>query len=513
MSRERTAPNILLIMADQLCPQALPCYGHPLVKAPNLSALANRGTLFESAYTNFPLCAPARASVLAGKYANAISVWDNAAELPASTPTVAHYLRKAGYEATLCGKMHFVGPDQLHGYNDRLVTDIYPSNFAWTPDWTEGPRNRPTGINMRAVIDAGSCLRTLQIDYDDEVEFFAIQKLYDLARFSDKHPFFLTISFTHPHSPFIARQDYWDLYKHDEIDMPKVAPIPLEEQDEMSRWLHYAHGGDLDEVSEEHVRNARHAYYGMISFIDAKVGHILKTLKDVGLDKDTLVIFTADHGEMLGERGGWYKQYFYEPSVRIPLIIAEPGQTTSRRVDVPVSLIDLAPTFLDYATAGKPWEPSTPVDGHSLRPLISGKSTADIGPVISEYTGEGGCAPCRMVRKGQFKFIYTHGFPDILYDLKSDPLELTNLAARPEYAKTVEDLRHDAFKDWNPWDVNEKVLASQRDRRLIQTATGGEPNWAFKLRPDDDRRYVRNSGAVQTKAKARYPFIAPPPIR
>jgi len=507
-----SVPNILLIMADQLAPQALPCYGHPLVKAPHICALAQRATLFCNAYTNFPLCAPSRASLLTGRYASSISVWDNAAELPASTPTVAHYLRAAGYEATLCGKMHFVGPDQLHGYGERLVTDIYPANFAWTPDWTEGPRNRPTGINMRAVIDSGSCLRTLQIDYDDEVEFFGVQKLYDLARFPDKHPFFLTLSFTHPHSPFIARQEYWDLYRHEDIDMPKVPPIPLAEQDEMSQWLHFAHGGDLDEVSQEHVRNARHAYYAMVSYIDAKVGRLIATLKELGLDKSTVVVFTADHGEMLGERGGWYKQYFYEPSVRVPLIIAEPGQTEFHSIETPVSLIDLAPTFIDYANSGQVCEQATPMDGRSLRPLVSGVQ-ADFGAVISEYTGEGGCSPCRMIRKGNFKLIYTHGHPDLLYDLRKDPLELKNLARKPEYADTVASLRAELLRNWNPATIHEKVLQSQRERRLIQVATGGEPNWAFRLRPDDDRRYVRNSGAVQTKANARYPFIAPLPVR
>lgn len=506
-------PNILLIMADQLCPQALPVYGHPLVHAPHITELAQRGTVFDNAYCNFPLCAPSRASLLTGKYANSISVWDNAAELSSSIPTIAHYLRTQGYQTTLCGKMHFVGPDQLHGYNERLVTDIYPSNFAWTPDWTEGPRNRPTGINMRAVIDSGPALRTLQLDYDDEVEFFAVQKLFDLARFSDKHPFFLTVSFTHPHSPFIARQDLWDLYRHEDIDMPRVAPIPLDEQDEMSRWLHYAHGGDLDEVKEEHVRNARHAYYGMVSYIDQKVGRILSTMKQLGLDKNTLLVFTADHGEMLGERGGWYKQYFYEQSARVPLIISEPGQSAARRVESPVSLVDLAPTFMDYAAEGASWKQATPMDGRNIRPLVNGAISDDGGYVISEYTGEGGCSPCRMVRHGDYKLIYTHGFPDILYNLRTDPLEMANLASDPAHREALEKLRAKLLENWDPVSIHEKILESQRERRLVQDSTGGEPNWAFKLRPDDDRRYVRNSGAVQTKAKARYPFVAPPPIR
>lgn len=506
------APNILFIMADQLASQALPSYGHPLVKAPHLTSLAKKGVQFDNAYTNFPLCAPCRASLHTGRYANSIGVWDNATELPASTPTIAHYLRSAGYETTLCGKMHFIGPDQLHGYEYRLVTDVYPSNFAWTPDWTEGPRNRPTGINMRAVIDSGSCLRSLQIDYDDEVEFFAIQKLFDLRRFTDKHPFFLTVSFTHPHSPFIAQQNYWDRYKHEDIDMPIVPPIPLEKQDEMSRWLHYAHGGDLDEVSSADVKRARHAYYGMVSYIDDKVGQILSTLEELGLSEDTIVVFAADHGEMLGERGAWYKQYFYEQSARVPLIIYDPRSKGSRRIAEPVSLVDLVPTFMDLAS-NSTWQAPTLIDGFSLVPLLNGESDSRRDGVISEYTGEGTCAPCRMIRWRNYKLIYTHGFPDLLYDLDADPTEMTNLAGSSEHAEIQTKLRQRILTNWDPKLINEQILQSQKERRAIQNATGGEPNWAFKVRADDDRRYVRNSGAVQTKAKARYPFFAPPPIR
>lgn len=508
----QNTPNILVIMFDQMAPQFLSCYGHPLVKTPHIDALADNGVLFENSYTNFPLCVPSRASYMAGRYANAIEVWDNATDFSCATPTIAHYVRSKGYTATLCGKMHFIGPDQMHGFEQRLVTDVYPSNFAWTPDWTEGPQNRPTGINMRAVVDSGTCVRSLQMDYDEEVEFFAHQKLYDLVRFSEKQPIFLMVSFTHPHSPFITRKEFWDRYDHDDIDMPKVPPIPLDEQDEMSRWLHYAHGGDLDEVTDEHIRNARHAYYGMVSYCDDKVGRIMATLDEVGLTDDTVVIFTSDHGEMLGERGGWYKQYFYENSSRVPLIISSPKRFKPGRLEHCVSLVDILPTAMDLACDGEAWEPAGALDGQSLMPLLEGEDSDRDDTVISEYTGEGTCAPCRMIRRGKYKLIYTHGHPDLLYDLEADPLELTNLAEDAAHSATREELRTALLQDWDPESVNERALQSQRNRRLIQDTTGGEPTWAFKLREDDDKRYVRNSGAVQTKAKARYPFIAPPPI-
>ncbi|MFT7673679.1 MAG: choline-sulfatase, partial [Gammaproteobacteria bacterium] len=344
------SPNILVIQADQMTAKALSLYGHKLVKTPNIDRLAKGGTVFENAYCNFPLCVPSRTSMMAGRLPNDIGMWDNAIEMPASIPTLAHYLRSANYHTVLAGKMHFVGPDQIHGFDERIVTDIYPSNFAWTPDWVVGERYRPTGINMRAVVDSGVCARGLQIDYDEEVEHAGVQKLYDLARFNKENPFLLWVSFTHPHSPFITTQHYWDLYDHDDIDMPAVPEFDIDEMDTMSRWLYYAHGGDLSEVTDQHIRNARHAYYGMCSYIDDKVGKLLDTVELLGLEDDTVIVFTSDHGEMLGERGMWFKQSFHEWSVTVPMVIKVPGIESKERVSELVSLVDLLPTFMDIAT-------------------------------------------------------------------------------------------------------------------------------------------------------------------
>lgn len=506
-------PNILLIQADQLTPGVLPVYGHPLVKTPHIQALADKGVVFEKNYCNFPLCVPSRASMLAGRLANAIGSWDNAAELPGGVPTVAHYLRTVGYHTVLCGKMHFIGPDQVHGYNERITTDIYPSNFAWTPDWIEGERYRPTGINMSAVVDAGTCVRSLQLDYDEEVEHAGVQKLHDLARFLEGRPFFLTVSFTHPHSPYIITRDYWDLYDHEDIDLPAVPPIPVDEQDQMSRWLHYAHAGDLHDVTDEHVRRARHAYYGMTSYIDDKVGRLMKTLNDTGLADDTIVIFTSDHGEMLGERGMWYKQSFYEWSCRVPLIVSYPKGYRPGRVSRNTSLVDLLPTLMDMATDGHEPEYASPMDGNSLVGLLRDNNTAWNDTVIAEYTGEGVCSPCRMLKRGDFKYIFTHGYPSLLYNLANDPMELDNLAEDPAYAELRREMHEALLDGWDPDDIARRAIATQKERFLIQRATGGVPTWGYNAAVEADDRYVRNAGAVQTKAKARYPFVEPTPFK
>jgi choline-sulfatase len=506
----KDAPNILVIQADQMTPGVLPAYGHPLVKAPHIDALAESGVVFESAYCNFPLCVPSRASMMAGRLAHNIASWDNAMEMPAHIPTLAHYLRKAGYRTVLSGKMHFIGPDQMHGFTERATTDIYPANFAWTPDWIVGERYRPTGINPAAVVDAGVCVRSLQIDYDDEVEHATVQQIFDLARFHNDKPWLLWASFTHPHSPYVTPQKYWDLYDHDDIDMPKVPPIPVEELDEMSRWLYYAHAQDLLTIKDEHVRNARHAYYGMTSYVDDKVGRIMQTLEEVGLRDNTIVVFTSDHGEMLGERGKWFKQYFYEGSVRVPMIVSYPGAYTPSRVPEHVSLVDLLPTFMDWS--GAEWDPVNTMDGDSLDGLLSGGDASWDNTVLSEYTGEGVIAPCRMIRRGDWKYIYTHGHPGLLYNTAADPLELENLAGNPEVADIETELARDILKDWDPEAINEACIQSQKERLFIQGATDGEPTWAHLSRQGDAGRYVRNSGAVQAKQKARYPFVEPTPF-
>jgi choline-sulfatase len=504
------APNIVLIMADQMAAAPLPAYGGRVVKAPHLSRLADAGVVFEQAYCNSPICAPSRFSMLSGRLPTAIDAFDNASEFAASTPTLAHYLCAAGYQTILSGKMHFIGPDQLHGYEERLVTDIYPADFSWTPNWLAGPADKPSGISMRNVVQAGHCVRSLQMDYDDEVEFWALQKLYDLAREPQRKPFFLTVSFSHPHPPFTAGRQYWDRYDHDEIDMPAVAPIAPAERDVQSQWLHVSHGADQQPITEVQLRNARHAYYAMISYVDDKVGRLLDTLDACDLRRDTVVIFTSDHGEMLGERGMWYKQSFFEPSVRVPLIVSAAGPGPARRVAAPVSLLDLMPSVMDLAGAQPEW--ADPIDGASFVPLMQGAQPAAARAVISEYTDMGVIAPVRMIRAGDHKYIYTHGHPGQLYDLRADPQELHDLAGRPGLAGLEAGLRAGVLENWDPQALHRRILDSQRRRLFLKQAaqaSGRYPDWSYQAARDDTRRFVRASGAAGAKARARFPFVAP----
>ena len=507
-------PNIILFQADQLSALTLGAYGNRTVLAPNIEALCEQGVTFLNAYTNYPICAPSRYTMLTGRLPHAIDAFDNAAELPARVPTLMHYLRRLGYRTTLAGKMHFVGPDQLHGYDERLGTDIYPADFAWVPDWNAGPRNAPTGINMRAVTEAGPCLRSLQIDYDDETTFMATQKIYDLARNSKQHPFFLTVSLTHPHSPFTATREHWDRYDHNKIDMPKTPSIPVDELDQHSRWLYYSHGRDRLDVTEDHVRNARHAYYGMISYVDDKLGEVLGVLESTNQLNDTIFVFLSDHGEMMGERGMWYKQTFFENSTRVPMIICGPGLPKGKTVEKNVSLLDLMPTLLAMADDGRV-NTATKLAGNDLTKLMGGGGSDWGDQVISEYTDMGVCAPCRMIRKGQYKYMYTHSHAPLLFDLAADPLENRNLAGKPEVAGVEASLKAGVLENWDPYRIHERVLESQAIRRVINEATGSDPqrdNWSYEFRRGDRDRYVRGGGATGTnavKGRARYPYVEP----
>jgi len=240
------SPNILIVMADQMAPAFLPIYGHPLTRAPNMLRLAQSGAVFDSAYCASPLCAPSRASFMSGLLPSRTRVYDNGAELAADVPTFAHLLRLGGYRTILSGKMHFCGPDQLHGFEQRLTTDIYPADFGWTPDW-DHPEHRPTWYhNMSPVLEAGVCVRSNQLDFDDEAAFAAERAIFDIARSNDKRPFLLVASFSHPHDPFAVPQRHWDLYRDSDIDMP-ASPIAL---DPHSQRLRAVCAMDAEPVTE-----------------------------------------------------------------------------------------------------------------------------------------------------------------------------------------------------------------------------------------------------------------------
>jgi choline-sulfatase len=489
-------PNLLLIVADQLGAGWLAPYGHPVVRAPTLTALARAGVVFENAYCASPLCAPSRAALLTGRLPSRTGVFDNAAELRASLPTIAHHLRAAGYATSLAGKMHFVGPDQLHGFEERLTTDIYPADLGWTPDWRRPVEERlPWYHTMESVLSPGVCSASMQLDYDDEVAFRAVRRIFDFARDATGDPFLLVVSFSNPHDPWEVRARHWQLYDRNAIDAPAVPPIPLSEADPHSRRLRRMTGVDEAGLTDEQVRIARHGYYAAISYVDERIGDLLAALHDSGLYDETTVVFTADHGEMLGERGLWYKMSFFEPSARVPLIVTAPGRIAPGRRAEPVSLLDLVPTLLELAGSGPADEELTgEMDGVSLLPLLDGRDAGRPAPVVGEYLAEGVTSPALMIRRGSHKFVSCEGDPDQLYDLSSDPLELVNLAERPAHAELRSKLRAEVADRWDTAELARRVLQSQRERRLVAEALGAgrSTKWDFQPYVDASAQYVRD---------------------
>lgn len=485
-------PNILFLMADQIAASAMPFHGHPIVKTPHLSRLADEGVVFDSAYCNTPLCAPSRFTLMAGQLPSRIGGYDNAADFPADTPTFAHYLRDAGYYTALTGKMHFCGPDQLHGFEERLTTDIYPADYGWFVDW-ENFHERPSYYhNMSSVIQAGPCVRSNQLDFDDEVAFRAKRFLYDYARNGEQRPFCLTVSMTHPHDPYTIPQEYWDRYQHNAIDMPRV-PYSRELMDPHSKRLRHVYQCDEGTINDEQIRNARHAYYGALSYVDDQIGDVLKALKETGLDENTIIVFSGDHGDMLGERGLWYKMSWFEGSARVPMIIHAPQRFTPGRVRESVSTMDLLPTFAELARGGSAPEYAVPIDGRSLLPHLTGNGGHD--EVIGEYLGEGAIAPLLMIRRGRYKFVHTAPDPDQLFDLETDPLELNNLAESPAYQELCKEFRNEVASRWDYEQMHNEVIASQRRRKLVSRALkqGKVTPWDYQPTFDASTQYMRNN--------------------
>ena len=504
-------PHILLFVVDQLAAAYLGAYGHDVTKTPAIDGLAESGVVFENAYTPSPLCAPARAALMTGMLPTRTGVYDNSAEFASSIPAFTHYLRLEGYRTCLSGKMHFVGPDQLHGFEERLTTDVYPGDFGWTPDWRRGAE-RVDGWyhNMSSVVEAGVAEITNQLEYDDEVAFHAVRRLYDYARYERDAPLMLCVSFSHPHDPYVARQRYWDVYRDEDIDVPAAPGSPPEEMDAHTRRLWRAAAMDEVAITEDDVRAARHGYYASLSYVDERIGEVLAAFYACGLADDSIVILTSDHGDFLGEHGLFYKMSFREHAAHVPLIVSAPGRFAARTVDEPVSLVDLAPTLLDLARPGLSAEMTAPVDGGSLVGLLEGEDELD-RTVVGEYLAETVLAPMVMIRRGRWKLIHTPSDPDQLFDVEADPLELVNLAESAENRLVLQELRAEVARRWDFDAVDHDVRASQQARLTVFEAlqTGAVFPWDFQPSRAAAKQYTRNTMDVAERdQQSRFPPIA-----
>jgi len=505
-------PNILFIQVDQMSASTLGAYGDPVCHAPVLDSIAENGVVFENAYCNFPLCAPSRFSMASGQLCSAIGAYDNAAEFFAEIPTYAHYLRTLGYQTSLSGKMHFIGPDQYHGFEKRHTADLYPADFSWVPNWgNEGKRDTN---DARSVTISGLCERSKQIDFDDEVADKAMKAIQTIAdehsEGKDQRPFFMQISFTHPHEPYLCQQEYWDLYKEVVIPEPTVGSMPEEQHDVHSRRLLADFGMLNVPFKKEDVERARRAYYGSISFIDSKIGKIVDLLKRTGLDKSTALVFTSDHGDMLGERGMWFKKHFYEKSLRIPLMIQAPW-IKPNRINELVSLVDLLPTFNGLAT-GEQWhDDGGTLEGLDLTSILDQDASTMNRAVYAEYLAEATTAPIFMIRRGYLKYVFSEHDPELLFDLEKDPDELNNVATDDRYHREIEQFRSEVQGKWDSAALSQKILESQKGRLLIRESVkqGNEVRWNHDEEPGQEVPWYRGVGSYNEWAFDYSPVKAP----
>ncbi|ANY85046.1 hypothetical protein BB934_43360 (plasmid) [Microvirga ossetica] len=467
-------PDIILIMSDEHAPHFSSVYGNTHIHTPNLQRLAADGMTFDAAYCSSPLCVPSRMSFMTGRYASRIECWDNGSPLRSDIPTLAHVMRACGYETILVGKMHFIGPDQLHGFERRPVDDNRVCSTAIeSPTWDDP---NATIAQARSRLTTAGVAHTPHLEQDHDVMTEALACIDRVAAAGlDRRPVFLCISFNAPHFPLKVPERYFSLYDGSAIDVPAVTGDELAAQHPFHKRLRRYF--DIEGVSDETVARARAAYFGLVTHLDEMIGTVLNRVDGAARDGfNPLLCYASDHGEMLGAHGLWWKCCFFEESARIPLIMRWPGIVSHGRCDTPVSLLDLTATFADLAGVGD--DPlSAPflqdADGASLKSFLTGGTINPDRAVISEYCAHAADRPIRMIRQGPWKYIYYHGERDELFRLDTDPSERTNLAERPEHASTIAKLKSLVLDGWSPNDVDRRVRRSQRERQVIAAAGSG----------------------------------------
>jgi len=484
-------PNLLYIHTDQHNPYVTGCYGNPLVQTPNLDRLAADGVVFDNTYCASPICVPSRMSMLTGRHPFQNEVWTNSHVLDSGIPTLAHAMGAAGYQPVLVGRMHAIGPDQLHGYAERLVGDHGPNHIGGCSvgrgvlDGTAGPDRislARSGAGQSAYQVHDETVTAAAMDYLNRL---GVQKRAD----GQLAPFSLTVGFMLPHPPYVARREDFDLYA-DCMSLPGK-PVSFEQEKHPFLRAWREHTG-IVEVMEAEILRARAAYWALVHRVDQMVGQILRALEANDLARDTLIVYTSDHGDMQGEHGLWWKHVFYEESAKVPLIVSWPGVIPGgQRCARVVSALDVTATLLD--ALGAPPLPQSP--GRSLLGLVSGARPAPAWEDVafSEYCADEfvpqffdqGRSYQRMIRLGDWKLIYYHGLEPQLFNLAEDPGERVDRAQdTSDDCRTVRDeLTARLLMDWNPEVVAAKMAAKRADNALLTA-------WARRTNPPDQYRWT-----------------------
>lgn len=422
--------NLLIIMSDEHNPKMLGCYGHKLVKTPNIDRLARRGMRFSQVYCGSPVCIPARAVFHTGKYIHQIGFWDNADPYDGSVPSWEHVLRAQGHNVTAIGKLHFRSTADDNGFSEEIITMHVLDGLGDLMGLVREDLPRRGGSKKMAEM-AGPGEHEYTV-YDRDIAAAAQHWLREEAPKHRDRPWVLMVSFVSPHFPLMVPKEFFDLYPLDRVPLPKL--YAKNERPSHPFLREYAASFAYDEYfrDEQHVRTAVAAYWGLCSFLDDNIGKVLATLESCGLARDTRVIYTSDHGDNLGARGLWGKTTMYEESVGVPLVIAGDSVPQGAVCDTIASHVDAYPFILE-AVGATPPEPNDGFPGTSLAALAQG--TEPRRTVLSEYHGMGTTTGTFMIREGKWKYVHYVAYPPQLFDLDRDPEELNDLGTDPAYAE------------------------------------------------------------------------------
>lgn len=462
-------PNIVLVMTDQHAARVLGAAGDPVAQTPALNALAANGTRFDNCYCPSPLCVPSRMAFLTGLEPHVSGVLTNDDYLRSDIPTIAHSMGGAGYDCRLIGRMHFYGPDQLHGFAARPIGDIGPSWLgSGAPDI--GPLTHGRG-NRGPELEGSGRGETSYQAFDHEVIDHAEREIDDLIkqRETTGRPFFALVSLFCPHPPYIALPEDYDMFDNGAVPAPRLAP-PTTRHPAIAEW---AAAGGVDGVSPEAVRKSRTAYYALVRMIDRLAGRVFDKVAD---GDDTVKIYTSDHGEALGERGLWWKSTFHEESARVPLIVSGGGFGKGAVDNRVTSLMDLSATLLSLSHAQM-------LPGHIGRDLRDAEGWPD--QCFSSYYGglmniQTSTLRHRMIRSGRYKLCWYDRHEPQLFDLHDDPDELNDISGVK--TEVVIDLAQQLLAGWRPGDIAKTQQLSQERTRMIR-------DWVGRCKPDEPMRW------------------------
>ena len=450
------APNFLVIMSDEHNPKVMGCNGHPVISTPNLDALAARGTMFSSAYTTSPVCIPARAGFACGKYIHQIGFWDNADAYDGTVKSWHHVLRDRGHRVVSIGKLHFRLPDEDHGFTEEQIPmhiiDGKGDLMGLVRD--DLPR-RGGATKMAAMAGPGESPYTF---YDKDICSRAQVWLHEQGAQDDGKPWVLFVSFVAPHFPLTAPPEHFYRYWNSKLPMPKM--YAREERPRHPYLEDYRASFCYDDYfeSEADVKRAIAGYFGLTSYLDENVGKVLRALEDAGLEENTRVMYTSDHGDNLGARGLWGKSTMYDEIAGVPLILAGPGIPVGKRVATPVSHVDCFPTIVE--TVGAPFaEVKDSHPGVSLLDIASGKWPHRA--VMSEYHGMGSTTGAFALRLGKWKYVHYAKYQPQFFDLANDPDETVDLAEDAACAAALQECRAALYAICDPAEVDARAKARQ----------------------------------------------------